>query len=226
MFGRLVFVAAILTLWAPLEAEAGGLGPLGRIKAAAPRCPAEATKCVGIRLHVVFEKNRPIQTAAWIARQITEANARYAATGIGFELTKVVRLPPSAMKIRNKTQRDRLGRLGYKARDINVFVVGRLDNVDEPGEINGVHWRNRRKRGQRWIIMSKIAWRVVLAHELGHYFGLPHSDYPESIMNKNRGGDRPPEETWTFHLDEVEKLKEGCQRLVDRGQLKLRQASP
>ena len=40
------------------------------------------------------------------------------------------------------------------------------------------------RKGKRWIILSRIARAKVLAHELGHYFDLPHSKYPESIMNK------------------------------------------
>ena len=65
--------------------------------------------------------------------------------------------------------------------------------------------------------MSSIAWKVVLAHELGHYFGLPHSEYPASIMNKSRKKDRPPEKTWAFHVDEVSAIEKRRVRLVRTG---------
>jgi hypothetical protein len=71
---------------------------------------------------------------------------------------------------------------------VDVFVVSRLANVDAPAEtptaqIRGVHWRLRRDRARRWIILSRISPPHVLAHELGHYFGLPHSNEPRSLMN-------------------------------------------
>jgi predicted Zn-dependent protease len=34
------------------------------------------------------------------------------------------------------------------------------------------------------VILSRIARPLVLAHELGHYFSLPHGRDPYSIMNK------------------------------------------
>ena len=60
---------------------------------------------------------------------------------------------------------------------INLFIVDRLDDIDIPGEqIRGVHWRDPKARTRkRWIFLSRIAGAMVLAHELGHYFSLPHS---------------------------------------------------
>jgi hypothetical protein len=68
---------------------------------------------------------------------------------------------------------------------VHVFVVGRLADVDIAGnEIRGVHWRERADRTHRWVILSKIAGSLVLPHELGHFFGLPHSTHDISLMNK------------------------------------------
>jgi hypothetical protein len=43
----------------------------------------------------------------------------------------------------------------------------------------------------------------VLAHELGHFFGLPHSRYPISIMNKKPSPDRPAWPDLVFHPEEL-----------------------
>lgn len=223
LLAALLFVAvcaAAPTAWAKPP------DPLARIEAAVPACPKASEHCFGLRLHVVFKGNEPVQTPAWIAAQIGEANTRFEGTGIGFELASAQRLPMGMEKIRNRAQRDRLGRGRIRSGVIDVFLVGQLDNVDAKGEINGVHWRNRGDRRQRWIILSKIAWHVVLAHELGHFFGLPHSEYPASIMNKKHGDDRPPLEEWGFHDDEVAIIGVRRRKMVKAGFLKLRQVGP
>lgn len=211
-----------LTEWGA-EAQARGRdGVLAPIKAQAPKCPADAEHCFGVRLHVVVKAGKPVQTATWIARQLREANQRFEETGIGFELEEVRRLPRAMARIRTRADRDRLGGRRVKQGLINVFLVKRLDNVDAPGEINGVHWRNREAPGQRYVIMSSIAWHVVLAHELGHFFGLPHSEYPASIMNKKRSDDRPPLEAWGFHKDEQAIIEKRRVIMLRHGVIKAR----
>ena len=65
-------------------------------------------------------------------------------------------------------------------------MVRQLDDVDIIGNLlYGVHWRKRGDRSQRWIILSaRDESGATLAHEMGHFFGLPHSTYDVSIMNK------------------------------------------
>ena len=64
----------------------------------------------------------------------------------------------------------------------------------------GVHWRPRghgAAEGAHFVIVSAIAGPTVLAHELGHFFGNPHSDVPGNLMSYERG-EGPPV------LDEVQ----------------------
>ncbi len=220
-------VAAVVASWAavalvPSEAMAGPKkGPLLKLKEAMPPCAEGAEHCFGVRLHVVFKRKKPVVSAKWLARQMNEANARFADTKIGFEVVDVRRVHAGMEVMRTRKDRDRLGQGRFKRGVIDVFVVGQLDNVDAPGEINGVHWRNRDNRQQRWIILSKIAWHVTLAHELGHFFGLPHSDYPGSIMNKSRKRDeRPPEDEWAFHDDEEAIIEKRRLRMTRSGYIK------
>ena len=63
------------------------------------------------------------------------------------------------------------------------------------------------------MILSRIAPPRVLAHELGHYFGLPHSDVPGSLMNT---GPRAAAER-TFQPDELRRIERRARALFADG---------
>ena len=121
-----------------------------------------------------------------------------------------------------RAQRTALGRTaGRTARGrVDLFIVNRLGDIDRVGaEIRGVHWCDPRDRKRkRWIILSRIARPLVLAHELGHYFGLPHSAYPESIMNK-RPRRHPPREARGFVKRELSMMRKRWRAMLKSGQL-------
>jgi hypothetical protein len=123
-----------------------------------------------------------VETPAWVATEFETANRLFAPLDVGFSIARVDTIPTQMIETRQ--DRDELGR-GRLSRDlIDVFVVGRLADVDQSGRIiSGVHWRDRANRQRRWIILAARARSRTLAHELGHYFSLPHSDHPESPMN-------------------------------------------
>jgi hypothetical protein len=53
----------------------------------------------------------------------------------------------------------------------------------------------------------------TLAHELGHFFGLPHSTYKISIMNKKKRDDPPPEQR-TFAPQEFSTMRDNLRRML------------
>jgi hypothetical protein len=72
---------------------------------------------------------------------------------------------------------------------INVFVVESLKDVDEENRYRfGVHWRPSTRPGARYVILSSTAPATVLVHELGHYFGNPHSTVADNVMSYVRTG--------------------------------------
>lgn len=152
---------------------------------ATPRCAETAKHCFGIHLHVVQTEAGLVQDVAWMTAQIEQAQRHFALIDTSFEIVAADVLPAGELEIDDRDERDALGHARFTRGVVHVFVVGRLADVDITGnEIRGVHWRERGDRTHRWVILSKIAGSLVLPHELGHFFGLPHSTYDISLMNK------------------------------------------
>ncbi len=191
---------------------------------AAPACPEAAERCFGVRLFVTTAEDgvTPSQPVPWVLTQLAQANEHFAALSVGFELDVVTLIGDGDAHVASRGQRDLLGRDRFRRGVIDVYLVTQLDDVDIAGAvIRGVHWRDRKDRKRRWIIMSAIAPPHVLAHELGHYFGLPHSTYAGSLMNKSRKDPTPWSER-TFVQKERRRALGWARRYVREGTLKNR----
>jgi hypothetical protein len=136
----------------------------------------------------------------WIDAQLAQASSLFAPADVAFEIVEVRASPrgSSLASIDDRAARDALGsrvvtsRAGEPTR-VNVFLTERLVDVDDPpNERMGVHWRRRRSRRLHYVIVSLRAWPTTLAHELGHYFGNPHSSTPNNLMSYDRDGTTPP----------------------------------
>jgi hypothetical protein len=144
-------------------------------------------------LTIASNSGSPVVDDTWIETQVANANEIFAPHGAGFRV--VARHTMGEEHARMETRRDRhsLGALMHP-RAIDCFLVLSLRDVDDPSRYRqGVHWRPRGgyPEGSHFVILSSIAGPTVLAHELGHYFGNPHSDVPGNIMSYERG-DVPP----------------------------------
>lgn len=190
-----------------------------------PRCRPAARHCVGIHLHIVVVDGEPVQDIAWLSRQVDEAQERFAPIDVALEIRGVTALSADRRGIVSRSDRDHLGDGRFAPGLVHVFVVGSLADVDGPGEIRGVHWRQRGDRERRWIILSSIAGPLVLTHELGHFFGLPHSTYPASVMNKTEGPDRPLAERG-FHERELPRMRRQRDAMLASGMIKARKHRP
>ena len=177
-------VAALwLMLMAPVPEDSS---PVAAFVTSTPRCAESAAHCFGIHLHVALTDTGPVQDLAWVTAQIEQAQRHFALIDTSFEIVAADTVPASELEIDDRDERDALGHARFTRGVVHVFVVGRLADVDISGnEIRGVHWRERGDRSHRWVILSKIAGSLVLPHELGHFFGLPHSTYDISLMNKS-----------------------------------------
>ncbi len=191
-----------------------------------PRCAAATKHCFGVHLHVVVTPDGPVQDVAWVTAQVEQAHRHFALIDTSFEIVAVDALPAGDLEIDDRDERDALGHDRFTRGVVHVFVVGRLADVDVAGsEIRGVHWRERADRTHRWVILSKIAGSLVLSHELGHFFGLPHSSYDISLMNKTVRL-TPLVSELTFAAPEVERMRKHRDRMLASKMLLHRTVAP
>lgn len=196
----LVGVCGIL---APGAARGGPDTDLAALTAALPACDIERAHCIGIQLHVAAGTSAQ---AGWVAVQLATANRHLAPLGVGFQVVGADGLPASFARIASRAQRDAVSKGRLRGTVLHVFLTGKLDDVDQPGEIlRGVTWHVR-GADRKYVILSTGAPDLVLAHELGHVFGLPHSTYAISIMNKTRRAE-PPLEQRTFTDEEIAAMR-------------------
>jgi hypothetical protein len=143
---------------------------------------------VELAIHVaVGDDGAPVADAAWIADQVAAASAPLG----GADVTLTWRDAGDAGiagEILTVADRDALAAAAAEGGVVHVFVVARLADKDEDGRwLSGVHWRygggTRAWRGRRYVILSReTRWTSTLAHELGHFFGLGHTDHPDGLM--------------------------------------------
>jgi hypothetical protein len=208
-------LVAPFTLVAALATPAPAASPdeLAAIRAALPACDAERTHCFGLQLHIAEDESGLAASPEWLAAQLAAANRHFAPLDVGFQLAGIDTLPATAMHVATRGDRNALGKGRLSGHVIHVFVVGQLDDIDQPGSIiRGVAWRLPGQT-RKFVILSKVAFELVLAHELGHVFGLPHSSYAISIMNKTPR-EQPPVEQRTFADEEIAAMRPHLGRLL------------
>jgi hypothetical protein len=176
-------------------AQSGVLGWLLMCMVCAPSAtraaPAELVT-LPIVFHVVHVAGQPVVDHSFIAERLAQANAIFQPYGLRFAESPPRVAPAAHAELETRTDRDALAKL-VATGAINCFLVRSLRDVDEPPRMRrGVHWRSRAAPAKHFVILSSIAERDVLAHELGHYLGNPeHSEVAGNLMSYERGDGLP-----------------------------------
>jgi len=157
---------------------------------ASARAASEATPLrIPISFAVATQDDQPVRDAAWIDLQLAEMQRLYGPLGVHPESVSIRSIAPRYAHM--ETRADRYSLLSEARPDhaAHVFVVGTLRDVDDPTRLRrGVHWRHRANASARYVILASEAPVSVLAHEMGHYFGLGHSAVTDNLMSYDRTG--------------------------------------
>lgn len=155
-------------------------------QASPPPAPAAATS-FSLRVSIaVDDAGKPVADASWLAAEMGAAEGLFEPFGVRF--SRVDGAPLGARLAHVETREDRNALASHvTSHDIDVFVVASLRDVDDPARMRrGVHWHA--PSGVHYVILVASAPTTVLAHELGHYFGNPHSRVVDNVMSYERSG--------------------------------------
>ncbi len=141
-----------------------------------------------LSIAVVQVAGAAVQDDAWIEASLAELSRVYNEFGVYFSKAEVRSLDEKYAALESRSDRDALSAHRKKG-FINVFVVKSLRDVDNNTSLlMGVHWAPQGDLTKHYVIVSSTASKTTLAHELGHYFGLPHLHVPDNLMSYVRTG--------------------------------------
>jgi hypothetical protein len=189
------WLVVLAVLCASRVAGADDAADVATVTSALPACDPGRAHCFGLRVHIArSDAGEMVVEPAWIAAQLAMANKQFEPLETSFQVVGIDFLPADATRIDDRPERNALSR-----------------QVKADSFAYGVTWRTKDER--KYIIISGMGRDRTLAHELGHFFGLPHSTYAISIMNKAARDDPPPENR-RFADEEIAKMKPVLVRLV------------
>jgi len=149
-----------------------------------------------LTIHIATqESGEPVVDHARVRRWVARANRELASAGIEVEVREVLLLPEGWSSITRWRQRRMLAAYAPRDGTIHVFVADELDSERRRTlrrRVRGLHWRyrglDRELRAREYVMVTRGAPVTTFVHELGHLFGLPHSESEDNIMCSCRRG--------------------------------------
>jgi hypothetical protein len=161
----------------------------------------------------------PSRPPEWVAQHVEAVRTLFAAHGIAVT-ARSESFAPVRCEALSREDRDAFAAEVDGDGQVTVLVVPRVRDLDVPSyDLRGVHWR---AGGRRWIFLTARARPPVLAHELGHFFGLPHDPAGGNLMTPGPSSPawrskRPPRPFAPgLTADQVRRLRAGIAAFAPR----------
>lgn len=168
-----------------------------------------------LSIAIASEGQARVVDDAWLEAELAAANAIFSPSNVSFTVRATRPLDARFTHLETRADRHALG-AELQPGVINVFVVGSLRDVDDPSQMRrGVHWRPAGLPGAHFVIVSSVSGPDVLAHELGHFFGNPHSDTPNDVMSYQRDGTVQA----FFEAHELARIRRFARRFLASGEI-------
>jgi hypothetical protein len=168
-----------------------------------------------VTVHLATEAGHTVTTRDDVAAWVTRANDELAAFGIEVDVVAVRRMPAGFSSVMSWQTRRQLAALAPRDGTIHVFAIEDLDDGHRMRRIRGLHWRYRGLarglRGREYVVVTREAPSTTLAHELGHLFGLRHTNRVDNIMCSCRRGSNV-----SFTMTQGSTMREGARRYIAR----------
>lgn len=194
-------------------AACAALGGLPRSALAADVVPA-----LGIRLRAArgpAADGAPVVGTAFVDAQLARTRELFASHGVSFvEVGTRDAVDARFAAPVTRADRDAFAALLVRG-SIDVFFVASLRDVDDPRQDRmGVTWRKLSDLSRKYVIVSAAAGPTTLAHELGHYLGLPHVAQRNNLMSYDRDGG-----TVFLEAPQGATMRRTARALIARGEL-------
>ena len=154
------------------------------------------TLTIPLTVHLAASEEHPASTMRRLEQGLTQANATLRSFGIEVKVRELLRMPGGYNSITRRRDRRRIAGYATPNGSVHLFMVDELElrRGRHARSVRGLHWRYRglirRLRKREYVVVSGDAPSTTLIHELGHLFGLSHSDSDENLMCSCRRGPR------------------------------------
>lgn len=152
---------------------------------------------IPVTVHLAVDEHDHPATMRRLSAAIARANLALSPFQIELVVRAIEALPGSYGSITRRRDRRRIAHHAPRDGTLHVFMVSNIEiGSARSGDrsVRGLHWRYsgvlRKLREREYVVVSGDAPVTTLAHEVGHFFGLDHSEREENLMCSCRRGPR------------------------------------